>query len=70
MRTNISTPTPLMAGLSLPALRALDAVGMHTLDSIAGESASQLLALHGLGLEAIRILDEALESRGLPGLSD
>lgn len=69
MNPTASSQTSLPAGLSQPALRALDTAGFHTLESVAGASASQLLALHGLGPKAIRILQEALESRGLPALT-
>jgi hypothetical protein len=65
-----SSQLSLPAGLSQPALRALAAVGVTSLDSVAGASASQLLALHGVGPKAIRTLQEALESRGMPALTE
>lgn len=68
MSVDEPSQTPLPVGRSQPALRALDSAELHTLESVAGEPASQLLALHGLGPTTIRILDEALESRGLPAL--
>ncbi len=63
-----ASQTPLPVGLSQPALRALESTGVHTLESLAGASTSQLLALHSVGPKAIRTLQEALESRGLPEL--
>jgi hypothetical protein len=60
--------TPLPAGIGRPATRALTLAGYTTLESIAAAGRSQLLALHGVGPKAIRILQEALESRGLPTL--
>ncbi|MCO5222870.1 MAG: hypothetical protein M9947_15030 [Thermomicrobiales bacterium] len=60
--------TPLPKGIGQPATSAFALVGYNTLESIAGASASRLLALHGVGPKAIRILQEALESRGLPPL--
>ena len=65
-----SSQTALSVGLSQPALRALDLDDKHTLESVAGASASQLLALHGVGPKAIRTLQEALESRGMPALTE
>ena len=70
MNATESSETALPVGLSQPALRALDLAGKHTLESVAGASASQLLALHGVGPKAIRTLQEALESRGMPALTE
>ena len=70
MNANDSSQTSLPVGLSQPASRAFESAGIHTLESVAGASASQLLALHGVGPKAIRTLQEALESRGLPALTE
>ena len=61
---------PLPPGLFRPSSRALRHAGFQTLESFAGVSASQLLALHGVGPKAIRTIQEALESRGLPALTE
>lgn len=47
-----------------PANRALLAIGVTTLDQVAPMSEAELLALHGVGPRAIRILREALEQQG------
>ncbi|HET9659079.1 MAG TPA: hypothetical protein VFP05_02040 [Thermomicrobiales bacterium] len=65
-----SSQSAMPEGLSQPAMRALDFAGNRTLESVAGASQSQLLALHGVGPKAIRTLQEALESRGLPALTE
>ena len=70
MNATESSQTALPVGLPQPALRALDLDDKHTLESVAGASASQLLALHGVGPKAIRTLQEALESRGMPALTE
>ena len=53
------------AGLSQPALRAFAAAGYTRLADLARVSEAELLALHGVGPKAIRILRPALEARGL-----
>jgi len=55
----------LPAGLSQPALRALNDAGVTTLEEAAQHSDKELLALHGMGPKGIRILKEALAERGL-----
>ncbi|GAB3992223.1 hypothetical protein GCM10029992_00640 [Glycomyces albus] len=47
-----------------PATRALSGAGWDTLDLIAAKSEAELLALHGVGPKAVRILRQALEERG------
>lgn len=51
--------------ISAPATRALANAGITTLTQVAGWSETDLLALHGVGLKAIRILEEALTERGM-----
>lgn len=48
-----------------PATNALANVGITTLDQIAAREPAELLALHGVGPKAIRILREALAERGV-----
>jgi hypothetical protein len=47
-----------------PATRALAAEGIATLEAAAGLGKKRLLALHGVGPRAIRILREALAAKG------
>jgi hypothetical protein len=53
------------AGLSQPALRAFAAAGLTRLADFARVSEAELLALHGVGPKAVRVLRPALEERGL-----
>ena len=48
-----------------PATAALTLAGYTTYGSLARVTAKELLALHGVGPRAIRILDEELAARGL-----
>ena len=57
-----STPLPKIGA---PATRALTAAGYQHLEDLDGVSRASLLALHGVGPRAIRILDEAMAARGL-----
>jgi len=54
----------LPTGLSKPALRALAAAGLTSLDKLNGFSKADLLAMHGLGPKAARILETALAEIG------
>lgn len=54
----------LPPGIGRPAARALSGAGLDTLDRIAEKGEAELLALHGVGPKAIRILRRALEERG------
>jgi len=58
-----------LPSIGAPATRALMAEGITTLESVAGRPAQRLLALHGVGPRAIRILGEALEAAGLEPLT-
>ncbi|THV26202.1 helix-hairpin-helix domain-containing protein [Glycomyces paridis] len=49
----------LPAGVSAPATRALAAAGITTLDAAAALSDRELLALHGVGPKAVRLIREA-----------
>ena len=53
-----------MAGRETPATRALREVGVTTLEQVAGHSAADLAAMHGVGPMAISRLREALAERG------
>ncbi|MEU7583215.1 luciferase family protein [Streptomyces sp. NPDC041068] len=55
----------LPAGIGRPATRALFGAGLTTLEQVARHTESELLALHGVGPKAVRILSETLEQRGL-----
>jgi DNA-binding transcriptional MerR regulator len=56
------TPLPTTSN---PAQRALEAEGITTLEELSRHREQDLLALHGVGPKAIRILREALAERGL-----
>ena len=51
--------------LGRPANRALLQADITTLSKIANHSRKDLLALHGVGPRAIRLLEAALAERGL-----
>ncbi|MFC8954320.1 DNA-binding protein [Streptomyces sp. NPDC057101] len=51
--------------IGAPATRALAAAGYTRLDQLAGVPAAELLALHGVGPKALRVLGETLAERGL-----
>ncbi|WP_233414929.1 hypothetical protein [Streptomyces sp. N35] len=55
----------LPAGIGRPATRALLVAGITNLEEVAGRSAAELLALHGVGPKAVRILGGELQERGL-----
>lgn len=62
------TATPLDAlpvNIGNPARRALAEHGITTLEQLPAHSAKDLLALHGVGPRAIRLLTEQLAERGL-----
>ena len=50
--------------IGAPATRALASIGVTRIDQLAEQSRTALLALHGVGLRALRIIDEALAARG------
>lgn len=59
------TPLPRIGA---PATHALAAIGITSLDDVAGRSADELLALHGFGPRAVHLLSEALAQAGLAPL--
>jgi predicted Fe-Mo cluster-binding NifX family protein len=50
--------TPIPTAVGRPATRAFEEAGYRTLEDLAGTSEKALLALHGVGPRAIRILRE------------
>lgn len=48
-----------------PATQALHLIGVTTLEQVARHSQRELLALHGVGPKAARILKAELEAHGL-----
>jgi hypothetical protein len=58
-----------LPAIGAPATRALEAVGITTLELVAGRPARRLQALHGVGPRAIRILQQALADAGLDPLT-
>ncbi|WP_019144985.1 helix-hairpin-helix domain-containing protein [Aeromicrobium massiliense] len=56
---------PLPSAIGRPATAALTAAGWTTLEQVAGRTRAELLALHGVGPKAVRLLDEALRAHGL-----
>jgi len=57
-------------GLANPALRALEAEGLRSLEDLRGISEKELLTLHGIGKKAMETLKAALEERGLSFKAD
>ncbi|WP_285701186.1 MmcQ/YjbR family DNA-binding protein [Actinomadura sp. NBRC 104412] len=55
----------LPASIGRPATRALLGAGLATLEQVATRSEAELLALHGVGPKAVRILAEALAEKGM-----
>lgn len=52
-------------GIAQPALRALYAANLTSLDQLTKVSQAELAALHGMGPKAINILHKALQAKGL-----
>ena len=52
-------------GLATPALHALAGAGLTTLERVTTVTEAELLAMHGMGPKAVRILRDALRLRGL-----
>jgi hypothetical protein len=50
--------------IGAPATRALESIGITHLDQVVDRSKAELLALHGFGPRALRILEAALAARG------
>lgn len=58
----MTTPLP---SIGAPATRALEAQGVRRLEDVARWTRAELLALHGVGPKAVRLLEEALNAEGL-----
>ena len=65
MAGNEERATELTPRIGRAATAALTLAGYTTYASLAGVTAKELLAIHGVGPKAIRILDEELAARGL-----
>lgn len=55
----------LPAAIGRPATNALLGAGLSTLALVAGRTRDELLALHGVGPKAVRILADALAEKGM-----
>ena len=60
----MATPAPLPP-IGRPATAALEQTGITTVRQVASCTEPELLALHGVGPKAVRILAEALAAEGL-----
>ena len=62
----MATPeSGLPRSIGAPATRALTAAGYTELSQLAGVPAAELAKLHGVGPKALRLLQEALQNRGM-----
>ena len=62
----MATPDPgLPRNIGAPATRALTAAGYTELAQLASVPAAELAQLHGVGPKALRLLQEALQERGM-----
>jgi predicted flap endonuclease-1-like 5' DNA nuclease len=61
----VSGPPPDLPAIGRPATAALAAAGVTRLEQLTAWTERDLLALHGMGPKAVRILREALAARGL-----
>ncbi|MBN9109464.1 MAG: DNA-binding protein [Pseudonocardia sp.] len=60
-----ATDADLPRGIGRPATGALTLAGYTRLEQLDGVPAKDLLALHGVGPKAIRVLTEELAERGM-----
>ncbi len=56
---------PDLPRIGAPASRALATVGVTRLEHVAAMREAEVMALHGVGLKAIRLLRTAMAERGL-----
>jgi DNA-directed RNA polymerase alpha subunit len=54
-----------LPNISAPATRALASIGITRLEQLTTVTEADLNKLHGMGPKGIRLLKEALETRGL-----
>ena len=59
------TDAPLPPAIGRPATGALAAIGIDRLEQLTTLTENELLAVHGVGPKAVRILRETLAERGL-----
>jgi predicted flap endonuclease-1-like 5' DNA nuclease len=59
------TDVHLPRGIGAPATRALTAAGYSHLAQLDGVPADGLAQLHGVGPKALKVLQDALEQRGM-----
>lgn len=50
---------------SEPAKRALESIGVYTLEQLSTHTEAEIASLHGMGPKGVRILKAALKSAGL-----
>ena len=62
--TKVTAETGFPRGIGAPATRALTGAGYTDLKQLAGVPAAELKRLHGMGPNALRLLQEALEQQG------
>lgn len=67
---NEQAASDIPANLSAPAKRALDGAGYTQLKHLTHVTEAEVKALHGIGPNAIKMLREALESKGLSFAKD
>ena len=51
-------------GMGAPARNALEALGVMSLDDVTRFSEKELLAIHGVGPKAVRVIAAALHEQG------
>lgn len=64
-KTAETTSEGFPRGIGAPATRALQGAGYTALTQLTRATEAELMALHGLGPKALRILKAALQERGL-----
>ena len=62
MTEETGTPLPRIGA---PATRALASIGVTTVEQLAGYTETEILALHGVGPRAIRILAPVMAELGM-----
>ena len=58
-------PADDLPSIGAPATRALASIGVTRLSQVADHREDELLALHGFGPRALRLIKEALAAAGL-----
>jgi predicted flap endonuclease-1-like 5' DNA nuclease len=59
------TPLDELPRIGAPATRAVASIGITTLGQVAGRQRDEVLALHGMGPKALRLLEDDLAEHGL-----